>query len=58
MFKNESRHFLKNSNLLDELHKSKLTYCCYEDKKPGRRGEVPCGYPPRYQSPRESRSWA
>lgn len=35
MFKNESRHFLKNSNLLDELHKSKLTYCCYEDKKYG-----------------------
>ena len=33
MFKNETRHFLKNSNLLDELHKSKLTYCCYEDKK-------------------------
>lgn len=31
MFK-ETRYFLKNSNLLDEIHKSKLTYCCYEDK--------------------------
>lgn len=33
MFENKSRHFLKNSNLLEEIHKSKLTYCCVEDKK-------------------------
>jgi len=26
---NEKRYFLKNSNLLEEIHKSKLTYCCY-----------------------------
>lgn len=25
---NEKRYFLKNSNLLQEIHKSKLTYCC------------------------------
>ena len=24
----EKRYFLKNSNLLEEIHKSKLTYCC------------------------------
>lgn len=29
---NEKRYFLKNSNLLAEIHKSKLTYCCYQDK--------------------------
>lgn len=33
MIENNSRHFLKNSNLLEEIHKSKLTYCCYKDKK-------------------------
>jgi hypothetical protein len=27
---NEKRYFLKNSNLLEEVHNSKLTYCCYE----------------------------
>lgn len=29
---NEKRYFLKNSNLLEEIHKSKLTYCCYTNK--------------------------
>ena len=29
---NEKRYFLKNSNLLSEIHKSKLTYCCCPDK--------------------------
>lgn len=33
MYSNETRYFLKNSNLMDEIHKSKTTYCCYEDKK-------------------------
>jgi hypothetical protein len=26
---NEQRYFLKNSNLLEEIHNSKITYCCY-----------------------------
>ena len=29
MANNEQRFFLKNSNLLDEIHNSKITYCCY-----------------------------
>lgn len=29
---NEKRYFLKNSNLLEEIHKSKITYCCYTNK--------------------------
>lgn len=32
---NEKRYFLKNSNLLEEVHKSKLTYCCYEKPEYG-----------------------
>ena len=32
---NEKRYFLKNSNLLEEMHKSKLTYCCYEKPEYG-----------------------
>lgn len=28
---NEKRYFLKNANLLEEVHNSKLTYCCYEN---------------------------
>jgi len=32
---NEKRYFLKNSNLLDEMNKSKLTYCCYEKPEYG-----------------------
>lgn len=27
------RYFLKNANLLSEVHKSKLTYCCYEKEE-------------------------
>lgn len=30
---NEKRYFLKNSNLLEEIHKSKITYCCYTNKE-------------------------
>lgn len=30
---NEKNYFLKNANLLEEVHNSKLTYCCYEDEK-------------------------
>ena len=29
---NEKRYFLKNANLLEEIHKSKITYCCYTNK--------------------------
>ena len=32
---NEKRYFLKNANLLEEVHKSKLTYCCYEKPEYG-----------------------
>lgn len=32
---NEKRYFLKNANLLEEMHKSKLTYCCYEKPEYG-----------------------
>lgn len=32
MYNNETRYFLKNSNLLEEIHKSKITYCCYENE--------------------------
>ena len=32
---NEKRYFLKNANLLEEVHKSKLTYCCYEKSEYG-----------------------
>ena len=32
---NEKRYFLKNSNLLAEVHNSKLTYCCYEKPEYG-----------------------
>ena len=32
---NEKRYFLKNSNLLEEIHKSKLSYCCYEKPEYG-----------------------
>ena len=32
---NEKRYFLKNSNLLAEVHNSKLTYCCYEKEEYG-----------------------
>lgn len=32
---NGKKHFLKNSNLLLEVHKSKLTYCCYEKEEYG-----------------------
>lgn len=28
-FQNEKKYFLKNSNLMEEIHKSKNTYCCY-----------------------------
>lgn len=31
MINNEKRYFLKNSNLLEEIHNSKLTYCCYDN---------------------------
>lgn len=31
----EKRYYLKNSNLLEEIHKSKLTYCCYEKEEYG-----------------------
>ncbi len=31
----EKKYFLKNSNLLEEVHKSKLTYCCYENEEYG-----------------------
>lgn len=30
---NEKRYFLKNANLLEEIHKSKLTYCCYTNEE-------------------------
>lgn len=33
--RNEKRYFLRNSNLLEEVHKSKLTYCCYEKPEYG-----------------------
>lgn len=29
----EKKYFLKNSNLIEEIHKSKISYCCSEDKK-------------------------
>lgn len=29
----EKRYFLKNSSLMEEIHKSKLTYCCYTNKE-------------------------
>lgn len=32
---NEKRYFLKNANLLAEVHNSKLTYCCYEKPEYG-----------------------
>lgn len=32
---NEKRYFLKNANLLTEVHNSKLTYCCYEKEEYG-----------------------
>lgn len=32
---NEKKYYIKNSTLMEEIHKSKLTYCCYEDKKYG-----------------------
>lgn len=32
---NGKKHFLKNSNLLLEVHKSKLTYCCYDKPEYG-----------------------
>lgn len=28
---NEKRYYIKNSTLMEEIHKSKLTYCCYEE---------------------------
>lgn len=31
----EKKYFLKNANLLEEVHKSKLTYCCYEKPEYG-----------------------
>lgn len=33
MKNNEKRYFLKNANLLQEIHNSKLTYCCYEKEE-------------------------
>lgn len=30
---NEKRYFLRNSNLLEEIHNSKITYCCYTNKE-------------------------
>lgn len=33
MKNNEKRYFLKNANLLAEVHNSKLTYCCYEKEE-------------------------
>lgn len=30
---NEKRYFLKNANLLEEIHNSKITYCCYTNKE-------------------------
>ena len=30
---NEKRYFLKNANLLEEIHKSKMTYCCYTNEE-------------------------
>ena len=38
---NEKRYFLKNSNLLEEVHKSKLTYCCYEKPEYGHYDTLP-----------------
>lgn len=35
MKNNEKRYFLKNSNLLAEIHASKLTYCCYQTPEYG-----------------------
>ena len=32
----EKKYFLKNANLLEEVHKSKLTYCCYEKPEYGK----------------------
>lgn len=29
----EKKYFLKNSSLMEEVHKSKLTYCCYEKEE-------------------------
>ena len=30
---NEKKYFLKNSNLLEEIHKSKISYCCYTNEE-------------------------
>jgi hypothetical protein len=29
----EKKYFLKNSNLIEEIHKSKISYCCSTDKR-------------------------
>jgi hypothetical protein len=42
MLQTEKRYFLKNSNLLEEIHKSKLTYCCYSNSLYGNY-DIICG---------------
>lgn len=41
---NEKRYFLRNSSLLEEVHKSKLTYCCYEKEEYGNYDLICDGY--------------
>lgn len=40
----ERKYFLKNSNLLEEVHKSKLTYCCYSKPEYGNYDLICDGY--------------
>ena len=41
---NEKKYFLKNSNLLEEIHKSKISYCCYTNSEYTKYDVICVGY--------------